>query len=252
MAASDDAGRPLRLANTPPPARVSSRSTGSPSTTCRSSTARNAVRDVLQPWAGRALLDRLRRPRLRRRLARLRQRPRQGRRSGRSSPRSGRRQGRRLPGLRTSSIGTENRPRRTGRGSTLASADPRIRTEPGPWPCPTFRAIRCSSGRRRSTRGPALAPTSVGRGIWAKREDCNSGLAFGGNKMRKLEYLVADALAQGCDTLVSIGGVSRNHTRAVAAAAAHARPEVRPGAGELGRLARRGLRPGRQHPASAA
>ena len=38
--------------------------------------------------------------------------------------------------------------------------------------------------------------------IWAKREDCNSGLAFGGNKMRKLEYLVADALAQGCDTLV--------------------------------------------------
>jgi 1-aminocyclopropane-1-carboxylate deaminase len=43
--------------------------------------------------------------------------------------------------------------------------------------------------------------------IWAKREDCNSGLAYGGNKVRKLEYLVADALAQGCDTLVSIGGV---------------------------------------------
>src|SRR5204863_4682838 len=56
--------------------------------------------------------------------------------------------------------------------------------------------------------------------IWAKREDCNSGLAFGGNKMRKLEYLVADALAQGCDTLVSIGGVQSNHTRQVAAAAA--------------------------------
>jgi hypothetical protein len=43
--------------------------------------------------------------------------------------------------------------------------------------------------------------------IWAKREDVNSGLAFGGNKTRKLEYLAADALAQGCDTLVSIGGV---------------------------------------------
>ena len=59
-----------------------------------------------------------------------------------------------------------------------------------------------------------------GATLWAKRDDCNSGLAFGGNKMRKLEYLVADALAQGCDTLVSIGGVQSNHTRQVAAAAA--------------------------------
>lgn len=57
--------------------------------------------------------------------------------------------------------------------------------------------------------------------VWAKREDCNSGLAFGGNKVRKLEYLAADARAQGCDTLVSIGGVQSNHTRAVAAVAAH-------------------------------
>ena len=56
--------------------------------------------------------------------------------------------------------------------------------------------------------------------LWAKRDDCNSGLAFGGNKTRKLEYLVADALAQGCDTLVSIGGVQSNHTRQVAAVAA--------------------------------
>jgi 1-aminocyclopropane-1-carboxylate deaminase len=61
-----------------------------------------------------------------------------------------------------------------------------------------------------------------GAGIWAKREDCNSGLAYGGNKTRKLEYLVADALAQGCDTLVSIGGVQSNHTRQVAAVAARA------------------------------
>ena len=59
-----------------------------------------------------------------------------------------------------------------------------------------------------------------GAAVWAKREDVNSGLAFGGNKTRKLEYLVADALAQGCDTLVSIGGVQSNHTRQVAAAAA--------------------------------
>jgi 1-aminocyclopropane-1-carboxylate deaminase len=59
-----------------------------------------------------------------------------------------------------------------------------------------------------------------GAQVWAKREDCNSGIAFGGNKTRKLEYLVADALEQGCDTLVSIGGVQSNHTRQVAAVAA--------------------------------
>ena len=59
-----------------------------------------------------------------------------------------------------------------------------------------------------------------GARVWAKRDDCNSGLAFGGNKTRKLEYLVADALAKGCDTLVSIGGVQSNHTRQVAAVAA--------------------------------
>ncbi|KAK3948670.1 tryptophan synthase beta subunit-like PLP-dependent enzyme [Pseudoneurospora amorphoporcata] len=55
--------------------------------------------------------------------------------------------------------------------------------------------------------------------VFAKREDLNSGLAFGGNKTRKLEYLVPDALSQGCDTLVSIGGIQSNHTRQVAAAA---------------------------------
>jgi 1-aminocyclopropane-1-carboxylate deaminase len=56
--------------------------------------------------------------------------------------------------------------------------------------------------------------------LWAKREDVNSGIAFGGNKTRKLEYLVAEAINQGCDTLVSIGGVQSNHTRQVAAVAA--------------------------------
>ncbi len=57
--------------------------------------------------------------------------------------------------------------------------------------------------------------------VWAKREDCNSGIAFGGNKVRKLEYLVAEALEQGCDTLVSIGGVQSNHTRQVTGVARH-------------------------------
>ena len=61
-----------------------------------------------------------------------------------------------------------------------------------------------------------------GASVWAKREDCNSGIAYGGNKTRKLEYLVPDALAKGCDTLVSIGGVQSNHTRQVAAVAARA------------------------------
>lgn len=56
--------------------------------------------------------------------------------------------------------------------------------------------------------------------IYAKREDCNSGLAFGGNKLRKLEYLIPQALEQGCDTLVTIGGIQSNHTRMVAAVAA--------------------------------
>jgi 1-aminocyclopropane-1-carboxylate deaminase len=59
-----------------------------------------------------------------------------------------------------------------------------------------------------------------GAQIWAKREDCNSGLAYGGNKTRKLEYLVPDVYAQGADTLVSIGGYQSNHTRQVAAVAA--------------------------------
>ncbi len=56
--------------------------------------------------------------------------------------------------------------------------------------------------------------------LYAKRDDCNSGLAFGGNKIRKLEYIVPDAIASNADTLVTIGGVQSNHTRQVAAVAA--------------------------------
>jgi len=56
--------------------------------------------------------------------------------------------------------------------------------------------------------------------IYAKREDCNSGLAFGGNKVRKLEYIVPEAIKANADTLVTIGGVQSNHTRQVAAVAA--------------------------------
>lgn len=60
----------------------------------------------------------------------------------------------------------------------------------------------------------------LGIEVWAKRDDVSSGLAFGGNKIRKLEWLAADALARGCDTLVSIGNIQSNHTRQVAAVAA--------------------------------
>ena len=63
--------------------------------------------------------------------------------------------------------------------------------------------------------------------MWAKREDVSSGLAYGGNKLRKLEYIVPDALASGADTLVSIGGYQSNHTRQVAAVAAHLGLEAR-------------------------
>jgi 1-aminocyclopropane-1-carboxylate deaminase len=68
---------------------------------------------------------------------------------------------------------------------------------------------------------PRLTQHLGGAQVWAKREDCSSGLAFGGNKVRKLEYIVPDVLAHGADTLVSIGGYQSNHTRQVAAVAAH-------------------------------
>jgi D-cysteine desulfhydrase len=81
--------------------------------------------------------------------------------------------------------------------------------------------------RRRYTPHPTplepLARLSAALGgpeIWIKRDDL-TGLAGGGNKTRKLEFLVADALAMGCDTLVTVGAVQSNHCRLTAAAAAH-------------------------------
>jgi 1-aminocyclopropane-1-carboxylate deaminase/D-cysteine desulfhydrase-like pyridoxal-dependent ACC family enzyme len=57
--------------------------------------------------------------------------------------------------------------------------------------------------------------------LWVKRDDC-TGLATGGNKARKLQLLVADALGTGCDVLVTAGGPQSNHARSTAAAAARA------------------------------
>lgn len=54
--------------------------------------------------------------------------------------------------------------------------------------------------------------------LYVKRDDC-TGLATGGNKTRKLEFLIADALAQGADTVVTHGAVQSNHVRQTAAAA---------------------------------
>lgn len=55
--------------------------------------------------------------------------------------------------------------------------------------------------------------------IWVKRDDC-TGLASGGNKARKLEFLMADALAAGADTIITQGATQSNHTRQTAAASA--------------------------------
>ena len=66
---------------------------------------------------------------------------------------------------------------------------------------------------------PRLTAERGGPQIWIKRDDC-SGLATGGNKTRKLEYLFADAQQHGADTIVSYGAVQSNHARQTAAACA--------------------------------
>lgn len=66
---------------------------------------------------------------------------------------------------------------------------------------------------------PRLTAELGGPQIWIKRDDC-SGLATGGNKTRKLEYLFADAQQHGADTIVSYGAVQSNHARQTAAACA--------------------------------
>ena len=66
---------------------------------------------------------------------------------------------------------------------------------------------------------PRLTKSLGGPRLLIKRDDC-TGLAFGGNKTRKLEFLVGDALAQGADTVITAGAVQSNHCRQTAAAAA--------------------------------
>jgi D-cysteine desulfhydrase len=67
---------------------------------------------------------------------------------------------------------------------------------------------------------PRLSAALGGPAIWMKRDDL-TGFAMGGNKARKLEFLVSDAQARGADTLVTAGAVQSNHVRQTAAAAVH-------------------------------
>ena len=86
----------------------------------------------------------------------------------------------------------------------------RTRIELATLPTPFEKCARLSQAL--GQHGPAPA-------IWMKRDDC-TGFAGGGNKARKLEFLVAEALQQGADVLVTIGALQSNHARQTAAAAA--------------------------------
>lgn len=83
-------------------------------------------------------------------------------------------------------------------------------------PTPLYRIEVASSS-------PVAATTKtlndLGCSFYIKRDDCSSGVEMGGNKIRKLEFLLADALHLECDCIVTIGGAQSNHCRATAAAA---------------------------------
>jgi 1-aminocyclopropane-1-carboxylate deaminase/D-cysteine desulfhydrase-like pyridoxal-dependent ACC family enzyme len=86
-------------------------------------------------------------------------------------------------------------------------AQPRIALAALPTPLQEAKNLRAALG------GAERCPR-----ILIKRDDL-TGLAFGGNKARKLEFLVADALAEGATVLVTAGAVQSNHARMTAAAA---------------------------------
>jgi L-cysteate sulfo-lyase len=100
--------------------------------------------------------------------------------------------------------------RRPGRGMTgtvaveaRAGLDRLARISFGTWPTPLERLERLSA--------------ALDIDVWMKRDDL-TGLALGGNKVRKLEFLMGDALANGADTIVTTGGMQSNHARLTAAA----------------------------------
>lgn len=75
--------------------------------------------------------------------------------------------------------------------------------------------------QRLSRLEQVLGEAAGGARLWVKRDDI-AGVGGGGNKLRKLELLIADALALGCDTFITTGGLQSNHARQSAAAAARA------------------------------
>ncbi len=87
---------------------------------------------------------------------------------------------------------------------SMLAAAPRVAL--GHWPTPLTRCDRL----REAVGGPT---------VWLKRDDC-SGLALGGNKTRKLEYLLGAALADGADGIITFGALQSNHARQTAAACA--------------------------------
>lgn len=66
-----------------------------------------------------------------------------------------------------------------------------------------------------------LGAAAGGARLWVKRDDL-MGIGGGGNKLRKLEFLIGEAIEQGCDTFITTGGLQSNHARQSAAAAARA------------------------------
>ena len=92
------------------------------------------------------------------------------------------------------------------------SVFPRVSLLAGPTPIERLARVEAALG-------PALGPALGSVALWVKRDDL-IGLGGGGNKLRKLEFLLGAAQAQGADTIITLGGRQSNHARLTAAAAA--------------------------------
>jgi L-cysteate sulfo-lyase len=86
-------------------------------------------------------------------------------------------------------------------------------------PLPRISDMLCDELRLPASAGPRTGPVRGSFQLLIKRDD-QTGLASGGNKTRKLEFLIADALAQGADVVLTTGAIQSNHCRQTAAAAA--------------------------------
>lgn len=82
-----------------------------------------------------------------------------------------------------------------------------------PYATPVERLSNLTSHLKAEHNAPTCLPD-----LWIKHEDTNSALAYGGNKVRKLEYVLADAIAKKATHLVTVGGMQSNSQRQVTAA----------------------------------